>query len=136
MERSTRDRLSAFQIVLGVLLGIVALNAFGGGYYALSGAEGVPVEWLEASPFSNYIVPGILLLVVVGGSAALGAVAVFARMRSARLAALAAGIILLVWIVVQVSIIGYVSWLQPTMAVVALLIVALAFLLPRAAFSK
>lgn len=131
MERPRRERRSASLIILGVLLGIVALNAVAGGYYALSGAENVPVEWLEGSPFSNYTVPGIILLVVVGGSAAVGAVAVFVRMRFARLSAFAAGVVLLVWIIVQMSIIGYVSWLQPTLVVVAIAIVALALSRPR-----
>ncbi len=31
---------------LGALLVFAAVNAFGGGYYGLSGAPGVPVEWL------------------------------------------------------------------------------------------
>ncbi len=132
MDHSSRGRLSALRILLGVLLGIVALNAIAGGYYALSGAADVPVAWLDGSPFSTYTMPGIVLLVVVGGSAAVGAVAVFAQKPFARRSALAAGVVLLGWIGVQVSIIGYVSWLQPTMAVVALVIVALGLLLPRA----
>jgi hypothetical protein len=40
---------------------------------------------------------------------------------------------LLVWIAAQVAIIGYVSWLQPTYFVIALLIIALTTVLrPRA----
>ena len=116
----------AVRLLLGLLLSVVALNAVGGGYYALSGAPGVPVDWLQGSPFSSYVVPGVILLVVVGGSSAAAAVAVFARARRARPLALAAGAILLGWIVVQVAIIGYVSWLQPAMAVAAVLILALA----------
>ena len=131
MESPGKGPRSAVRILLGVLLGVVALNAGAGGYYALSGAENVPVEWLDSSPFSSYTVPGLILLVLVGGSAAVGAVAVFAQARTARLAALAAGLVLLVWILVQVSIIGYVSWLQPTMAAAAITILALALALPE-----
>lgn len=119
------DRRSALRLFLGVLLGLVALNAVAGGYYALSGAENVPLEWLEGSPFPDYTVPGIVLLVVVGGSAALAAVAVFATLRFDHLAALTAGAILMVWIGVQVSVIGSVSWLQPAMVAVAITIISL-----------
>jgi len=41
----------SFNYSLGVLLLVVALNAFGGGYYAMAGAVGVPVEWLKAARF-------------------------------------------------------------------------------------
>lgn len=130
METSRRGPDRAARFSLGLLLGVVALNAVAGGYYALSGAPGVPVDWLAGSPFDSYAVPGAILLVVVGGSSAAAAVAVLARARLARPLALAAGALLLGWIVVQVAIIGYVSWLQPAMAAAAVLTLALARRLP------
>ena len=120
----------AVRYLLGAVLGFVALNAFGGGYYGLSGAEAVPTEWLAGSPFSSYLIPSLVLFVIVGGSLSTACLAVFARWRSARFLALGAGAIVLVWIAVQVSIIGYVSWMQPTTAIAAVTIVGLAFLLP------
>jgi hypothetical protein len=39
------------------LLPFGALNAFAGGYDGLSGVEGVPLEWLEGSLFTEYFVP-------------------------------------------------------------------------------
>ena len=112
--------------VLGGILAFGAVNAFAGGYYGLAGAEGVPVEWLDGSPFDNYFIPSLILLVIVGGSLLLAAVAVLARLRIGRRAALAAGIIVLIWIAAQVAIIGHVSWMQPaTLAgAVAVLILA------------
>jgi peptidoglycan/LPS O-acetylase OafA/YrhL len=111
---------------LGVLLGFGAVNAFGGAYYGLAGAEGVPREWLEGSAFSDYTIPSVILGAVVGGSFLLAAIAVFTRWRNARLLAIAAGVIVLGWIAVQVAIIGYVSWMQPVTAAwgVAVLLVA------------
>ncbi len=114
-------------MALGGLLAFGALNAFAGGYYGLSGAKGIPTEWLAGSPFTNYFVPSLILLVVVGGSLLVAAIAVFARLRMGRFAALGAGIVLLIWIVVQVAIIGYVSWMQPTTAIGGVLIVVLAW---------
>jgi hypothetical protein len=69
---------------LGLLLAFGALNAFGGGHYGLSGAPGVPVEWLAGNPFENYFVPSVILFVVVGGTLAFAALAVLARFRVAR----------------------------------------------------
>ena len=128
----TRDgHRPALRYSLGGLLAFGALNAFGGGYYGLSGAEGVPTEWLEGSPFSDYTVPSVILLAVVGGSFLFATVAVLVRSRIARASALTAGTVVLVWIVVQVAIIGYVSWMQPATAIGGLLVLLLAWLLPK-----
>jgi hypothetical protein len=119
------DRLP-IRNLLGGLLTFGALNAFAGGYYGLSGAEGVPREWLAGSPFADYSVPSLFLFVVVGGALALGAVMVWIRHRSAHLAAIAAGVVVLAWIIVQVAIIGYVSWMQPTTFAGGVLVLMLA----------
>jgi hypothetical protein len=65
----------------GCLLAFGALNAFGGGWYGLSGARGVPTEWLRGSPFRDYSVPSLLLLVVVGGSFLIAAIAALVAAR-------------------------------------------------------
>jgi hypothetical protein len=116
---------------LGGLLLFGAVNAFGGGYYGLSGAKGVPTEWLKGSPFPDYFVPSLILLVVVGGSFIVAAMAVFTGLRIARLAALTAGIVVLGWLAVQLAIIGYVSWMQPTTAIAGVLVLVLGALLPQ-----
>lgn len=116
---------------MGVLLAFAALNAFGGGYYAMAGAEGVPLEWLEGSPFRNFLIPGIFLFVVVGGAFLTAAILAFARSRHARMAAFLAVAVVFSWLAVQLSIIGYVSWMQPVTAIVALVILLLALKLPR-----
>ena len=122
----------AIRYSLGALLVFGAVNAFGGGYYGLSGAKGVPTEWLNGSPFPDYFVPSLILLVVVGGSFIVAAMAVFTGLRIARLAALAAGIVVLGWLAVQLAIIGYVSWMQPTTAIAGVLVLVLGSLLPQA----
>ena len=116
--------------VLGMLLAFVALNAFAGGYYGMSGAEGVPREWLEGSPFKDYFIPGLFLFVAVGGSFLFAAIAVFARFQRARLAASSAAMIVLAWLAVQVVIIGYVSWMQPATTIAAIIVLALARFIP------
>jgi hypothetical protein len=121
----------ALRYILGILLAFGALNALGGGYYGLSGAKGVPTEWLQGSPFRDYFVPSLFLLVVVGGAFLLAAVAVFGRWPRSRLFAFGAGLIVLGWLAVQVSIIGYVSWMQPTTAVAGIVIVTLTWRLDQ-----
>lgn len=130
MTNQDRNERTLAHYTLGILLGFGALNAFGGGWYGMSGAPLVPKEWLNGSPFRDYFIPSVILFAVVGGAFAAGAIAVFARLRMARGAALAAAVVVLVWIATQVSMIGYVSWMQPITAGAGLLILALAAALP------
>jgi hypothetical protein len=123
--------VTRLKLILVVLEALLALNAVGGGIYGLAGAEGVPREWLRGSPFGSYFVPSLFLLVVVGGSMLAAAVAVKVNPRLGALASLVAAGILLLWIAVQVSIIGWVSWLQPTCLVLAFVIGGLAAALRR-----
>jgi hypothetical protein len=122
---------TAVRYSLGGLLAFGALNALGGGYYGLTSAVGVPTEWLEGSPFADYVVPSLILLVVVGGSFIVAAIAVFARLRAARFAVFMAAFVVLGWLIVQIGIIGYVSWMQPATAIAGLLILILGSQLPR-----
>jgi hypothetical protein len=117
--------------LLGALLAFGAVNAFGGGYYGLAGAEGVPTAWLSGSPFSDYTLPSLILFVVVGGAFLVAAVAVLRRARAGRLYAMAAAAIVLGWIAAQVAIIGYVSWMQPVTTIGGVLILLLARALPK-----
>jgi hypothetical protein len=116
--------------LLGWLLAFGALNAFAGGYYGLAGAEGVPREWLDGTPFKDYFYPSLILLVVVGGSCLVAAAAVFAQLRIGRIAAFAAAAVLLIWLAVELLMLGYVSWMQPATAAGALVLLPLAWMLP------
>jgi hypothetical protein len=120
----------AIRYLLGSLLAFGALNAFGGGYYGLAGAEGVPREWLEGTAFMDYFYPSLILLVVVGGTCLLAATAVFARLRLDRVAAVAAAVVLLVWLEAEFLMLGYVSWMQPATAAGTFVLLVLAWLLP------
>ena len=122
---------TAVRYSLGGLLTFGALNALGGGYYGLTGAVGVPTEWLEGSPFADYFVPSLILLVVVGGSFVVAAIAVFAGLRGDRFAVFVAAFVVLGWLTVQIGIIGYVSWMQPATAIAALVVLVLGSQLPR-----
>lgn len=128
MEKST-EKLNRY--TLGILFSVVAINAFGGGYYGMAGAEDIPTAWLKNSPFATYFIPGLILFSVVGGTCLLAAIAVFKRYRFARNAAFGCVLIIFGWLGVQVAIIGYVSWLQPAIAIMGLLIFILTCLLPN-----
>lgn len=116
---------------LAFMLLFVAINAFAGGYYGMAGARNVPGEWLEGSPFHNYFLPGLILFVCVGGSSLIASIAVYKRQAIDCKAAFISGIITMFWLGVQISIIGYVSWMQPATASAALIILFLTWILSR-----
>lgn len=129
MRKSTANKFIRF--TLGTLLAFLALNAFGGGFYGMSGAAGVPLELLDGSPFTSYFIPGLFLFVVVGGSALFASIAVFANSRFAPMASFANVLIVFSWLTVQVIIIGYLSWLQPATASISFVILILTWFLQK-----
>jgi hypothetical protein len=114
------------RISLGILLFIIAINAFGGGYYGMAGAEAVPTEWLEGSPFKTYFLPALFLFAVVGGSCLVASISAFGNFVQTRVLSISCGCLLLLWITAQVLIIGYVSWMQPAIFISAIIIIFLA----------
>ena len=117
--------------MLGILLLIVAVNAFGGGYYGMSGAPNVPVEWLRGSPFKTYFIPALILFFGVGGTSLIASILVFRNHVKARKMAFYAAAIIIGWLITQVAIIGYVSWMQPATAAAAFIILIFTVLYKR-----
>jgi len=101
---------------LGVLQVFIGLGAVGGGLALLLEPSGanleIPLELLENSPFSTYLVPGIVLLTVNGLGSLVGAAASFMRYRYAGETAIALGVCLVAWIILQVYWIAAFHWLH------------------------
>jgi len=84
--------------------------------YALQGAENVPREWLEGTPFDSYRWPGLYLGTAVGGTALLSTSLVWRQDPRVRLALVVSAGTSLTWVGAQVAMIGYRSPLQPLVA--------------------
>jgi hypothetical protein len=67
-------RRSGTRIALIVTESFAALSAIGGGIALATGIDKPPTDWLAGTPFSNYMIPGLILAVVVGGSAIAGTI--------------------------------------------------------------
>ncbi|HQF64139.1 MAG TPA: hypothetical protein PLT26_16695 [Anaerolineaceae bacterium] len=89
------------RILIGVLTGFIALTAIGGGAALLTGMEGkrFPLEWLQGSIFKGYTIPGLLLVVVVGGSALVACITIFRKLNAGILAAMVAGLSMMGFII-------------------------------------
>ncbi|MBM7502970.1 hypothetical protein ACFPER_05790 [Agromyces aurantiacus] len=111
IARGTLLFVQAFTAVTAVLGG-AALVA--GSVLDWSGTPlAIPEDYLAGSPFSSFVLPGLALALVVGGSHAVAFVMVARRMRWAMLASAIAGFGVLVWIFVQMIYIPF-SPLQAT----------------------
>ncbi|HEX6366588.1 MAG TPA: hypothetical protein VF000_10630 [Agromyces sp.] len=109
------DAKHATRIILLVVQAFVALTAFAGGLALAAGtlvpdlatAITPPAEYLEGSPFSSYLVPGLVLALVLGGIHAVAFVLLLRRRPSALLVSAAAGYAALIWIFVQMMVIPF-----------------------------
>jgi len=71
------------------------------------GQIGLPVNWLEGSPFENFLIPGIILLTVLGVFPLITTMGLISGTRKALISSRLIGYALLIWIGVEVIIIGY-----------------------------
>ncbi len=99
-------KYKGLRITIGVITGFIALTAIGGGIALLSGAEGkrFPLEWLQGTPFKDYIIPALLLTFIVGGSSLIACITMFKNLKTGILSSLASGMIMVGFIVVEVLI--------------------------------
>lgn len=116
------------RLALMAVTGFVALTAFAGGAALIVGSliPGLgsvlvpPADYLQGSPFTSYALPGLVLLIVVGGSQAIASVACAVRWPWAPAAIAVAGFSCLIWIFVQMIFIPF-SPLQAAYFVLGLL---------------
>lgn len=123
-------KIGFIRFLLAILLLLLSINAFYGGWYGMSGAKGVPLTWLEGSIFKDYYYPGLLLFIFVGGSSLLACFQVIKNGKYARIYTLLSVSVVFIWLLSQLAIIGYVSWMQPSIGMLDVIILILALKLP------
>jgi hypothetical protein len=130
MSTSTRhaprlSRVAKAAVALEILLSIGAL---GGGLVLIIAPRGeimpLPLSALAGSPFDTYLVPGLILFGVLGLGPLVAARLAWLRHPLAPIACFVVGTGLLIWVAVEVAIIGY-SNEPPLQAIYAVLGVAI-----------
>jgi hypothetical protein len=94
-----------FRIALVVLEVFVALGAIAGGIGLLTGAIPASLEWLQGSPFVDYTVPALTLMVVVGGSMLLAAATILTGREIGVLISVFAGLAMMIFEIVEAAVI-------------------------------
>ncbi|WP_139003365.1 hypothetical protein [Arthrobacter crystallopoietes] len=100
----------------GPVRALVALLLFGA-VSALAGGIGIAgfgvgAEYLARTPFPSLLIPGLILILVVGGTQLAAAVLLIAKKASALLLAGVAGFGMVIWIFVELVLMAEYSWLQ------------------------
>lgn len=114
MSRTVQRRCLAW--CMGALQAFIGFTALAGGYKLVShpqGTHGMPIEWLHASPFATFFIPGIVLLIVIGAGniLSLGVTVTGGRHRGG--AAVPGGAIVIGYMTAEVWWIGWQNALQP-----------------------
>jgi len=73
---------------------------------------GMPTSWLDGTPFDSFVVPGLILLLIVGGTQALAVALQHRRHPWYPAAAGVAGFGMVLWIYVEVALLPVYSFLQ------------------------
>ncbi len=136
----------ALIIALCVCLLILAIGALPAGWSFIVQPDGsgigMPMEWLEHTPFSNFVIPGLILFVLFGIGSLVALFGLIARPRWtwvelitrplhlhwALVAATLLGSALCIWIIVQLLMTQHYFFLQPVMFGIGVAILVLALL--------
>jgi hypothetical protein len=94
------------RILLILLDGFLAITAIAGGLGLLTGVNAPPVSDLAGSPFPDYTIPGLALLVLVGGTASVATYLTVRRHQSAALVSALAAAMIILFEIVEVLVIG------------------------------
>jgi hypothetical protein len=110
INKLIRYALSLLQIFVGI-------TAVLGGFGLVSDPSGtkmsVPLELLNNSPFTNYLIPGLVLLVVIGVGHVFAGIVTFFRHRYAGNISVFFGAVLAFYMITEVWFIGLVNFSQP-----------------------
>jgi hypothetical protein len=123
------------KIVYRVLLflhAFVGLGAIGGGLMAIlnpQGPGGMPVDTLKNSPFTDFLIPGIILFAVIGIGNLISALAVHLKSRFHGYISSVFSWALVIWIVVQCIMLNAVVSLHVIFFTIGLVEAALAMII-------
>jgi hypothetical protein len=102
-------------IAEGVVQVLISVGAIVAGIMMIAAPDGhllqMPLSMLKNSPFRSFLVPGIILLLVNGIGNLLSAILCFQGRKYAAYVAEVFGFGLIIWVFVQVSMIGGGHWL-------------------------
>jgi len=117
--------MEASRIALLVIDAFVGLTALGGGITKATGIARLPPALLEGTPFRSYLIPGLVLALVVGGSATVATIATLFDNDAGATTSIVAGVIMVGWIAGELRLLRQQSWLEAVYFAVGLVMAGL-----------
>lgn len=121
--------------ILGIIQAFVAIGAIPAGYSMIvepdGSALGMTTDILAGSPFTNFFIPGLFLLIVNGLFNLINAILCFIKFKPAALIGLLLGMALIIWVMVQVYSIGLTHFLQPAYFIIGIVEIILSISIMR-----
>ncbi len=124
-----------FKLLAGVLLLFNGVTAIYGGWNLITHPDGSTVnmslEWLKHSPFDDYQIPGVILLVANGFCSLVVLMALMLNAPLVPWLIMAQGAVLVGWIVVQMILLESVNYLHTLYGSMGFALIILGVLLLR-----
>lgn len=99
--------------ILSILVGFQGLSGLAGGFGLMldptGESLGIPQRWLANSMFDTYFIPGVILFVVLGIFPMICYAGLWKQKSWAISGSFVTGVALVIWIVVEIYMIGYQS---------------------------
>ena len=110
------------KLLMGLLL-FNAVSSVAGGVALMTALIPEQSEWVQHNDFPSLYFPGVILMAIAGGSAALAAVAMVKQSPGWELASLLSGVIMVFWIIGEIASIRGFHFLQIVYLLTGLLVV-------------
>jgi len=114
MERGNMSDKKSKPVIINILMGLVlfqGLSGLAGGIGLVLDPSGqsvqIPIEWLQGSPFDSYLIPGLVLLIVLGFYPLYLFYGLIKKSSWVWPGTLFLGMALLIWIFVEILVVGY-----------------------------
>jgi len=132
--------IKLLKILCAILLFFNGIGAIYGGWNLIIHPDGSSIQlsmsWLEHTPFQDYLIPGIILFIANGILSFFTLIALIFNFRNFPFYVIGQGIILSIWIIIQIVLIRTVYFLHLIMGSVGLLLIIFGWILHRQTFKK
>ena len=123
--------LNKMKTLLFILVSFIAVTSTLSGILMISKPNGeilnLPINLLEGTPFKDFLVPGLLLTIIVGGVNLLAVFYNIQRHPNRYNWAITGGIVIIGWIISQMLLIRTLHWLHFIYVGIGFLIILIAY---------
>ena len=119
------------KLLILILFFLGATAVVGGIQLIRTNGMGMPQEWLATTPFSSFLIPGLILSIIVGGTSLLAILLLIRHHKYGLETSAIAGFGVQIWIFTQIYMLHHASFLQIVYFTTGILILILTILLLR-----